>query len=131
MTKDNDVIFKVGTILLLCSLCISCVTSPLSKPGIDIVLGSEKINIISNSNNLPSNCEYIGKVQGSDGMVGNHRWHFTGTKERALIHIRNKAVKLRANTVLMHDDETLESIPLEGAKGYKITLFGSAYLCEI
>jgi len=62
-------------------------------------------------------------------MMGSARWHYDGTRERALMRIKDSAFRLGGNSVQLDKVPEYEYLGLDGAQGSIVVLTGNALKC--
>jgi hypothetical protein len=91
---------------------------------------SASVAFIDSAEDLPPNCTHLGRIYAEDGWVGSRRWAYEGTQERALHRLRNDAVEIRANYVVLDRDKFALGLPVDEARGRSYRVEGQAYRCE-
>lgn len=123
MLKRQTVNYIAALVCLAASGCTA------TAPTIPITVGSESVRVIVGENTaVPEGCIVVGPIEATDGMVGTGRWHYEGSEDRAIVLLRNSAVRLQADTVRI--EKKLESLERSRSLGYQVWVYGTAYRCN-
>ena len=111
------------------AVAAGCGAEPLLPTHITVVLGTDKIVVLTEDQFSYRGCTDLGKLYASDGLEGDrHTIRYVGTKERALALLKIRAVDAQADTIVVTGiRESLQSSP---DTGYQIEVDAVAYSCH-
>lgn len=97
-------------------------------PQIPVVDGSDRVKLLDQLQDADG-CRDLGLISSTDGMTGHGRWQYEGSIERAMLRLRNEAVRRRADTLWVDETATEYSYSTEGGGGSTIRLTARAFGC--
>jgi hypothetical protein len=111
--------------ILSAAVLTSCAVTP--PPIIPTVYGSDEVRISNESGVM--DCERLDRITVQDGIVNGGPRNYAGTMERVEQLLRNEAVHVAANTVVI--EEQIESLggADDGRKGFEIKAYARGYSC--
>jgi hypothetical protein len=117
--RDARVILAAAVILT------SCAATP--PPIIPVAFGSDEVRISGESG--VTDCERLDRITVEDGIVNGGARNYAGTMDRVEQRLRNEAVQIAANTVVI--EKQLESLgdADDDGKGFKIKVYARGYSC--
>ena len=111
------------------AVAAGCGAERLLPPPIPVVMGTDKIEVLTEDQIASRGCIDLGKLCASDGLEGDrHTIRYVGTEERALALLKIRAVDAQADTIVVTGiRESLQSSP---DTGYQIEVDAVAYSCH-
>jgi hypothetical protein len=108
-------------VVLLACVVLGC----LGKHGVDPE--PYGVRIVQSEVDLDTGCSEIRGVSGVDGRTGSRSYGYAGNRDVALERLLLSVVLARSNTVVIEHEA--EQVPLDGAIGGAVAIFGTAYRC--
>lgn len=89
--------------LLVASVsAVGCI-APLSAPTLTPL--AEAVRVYPSEGDIPPNCESLGRLSVVDGNIESSKGYmYQGTRDRALVRIRNEAAAHGGNAVVIEDE---------------------------
>jgi hypothetical protein len=95
-------------------------------PNISVYVSGQSIPIISKNEAVPQDCTYLSLIQVTDGLVGTGRWRYIGSRERAMLRLRNRGAEMDADLIRVDEELTTANLL---KYGFEITLNATAFKC--